>query len=77
MFIQDNYYYTCEVEDGQEDTEMTDSEKNEEFVPMFLTLEEAININATAPRINEMYDAMIERELRVLKLIAEQRNKEN
>ncbi len=72
VFIQDNYYYTCEVEDGQGATEMTVSEKNEEFVPVFLPVEEAIAINSSYTHFDDLHDVMVERELGVLKIIAEQ-----
>ena len=72
VFIQDNYYYTCEVEDGQGETEMTASEKAEEFVPMFMPIEEAIAINASYEHVDELHDVMVERELRVLQIIAGQ-----
>ena len=72
VFIQDNYYYTCEVEDGQEDAQFTANEKAEDFVPMFMPIEEAIAINASYEHYDDMHDVMAERELRVLQIIAEQ-----
>ena len=70
VFIQDNYYYFCEVEDIQMRPELTPEEIEEEFVPVFVDLREAIRINeACASREN---GTMIERELKVLKLIADE-----
>ena len=74
VFIQDNYYYFCEVEEGQEDTEFSDSEMKEDFVPMFIPLEEAIRINGEFSSDDPLYDSMIEREYMVMKLIKEAEN---
>lgn len=72
MFVQDNYYYFCDVEELQENVEFTADEIREDFVPMFMPIEEAIKINREFPHTNEMYDAMIERERRVMELIVEE-----
>ena len=74
VFIQDNYYYFCEVEEGQEDTEFSESEMKEDFVPMFIPLEEAIRINGEFSSDDPLYDSMIEREYMVMKLIKEAEN---
>ena len=72
MILFDNYYYFCDVEDSQETTEFTEDEIREDFVPVFMPIEEAIRINRDFPHTNEMYDAMIERERRVMEMIAEE-----
>ena len=72
MFVQDNYYYFCDVEELRENVEFTADEIREDFVPMFMPIEEAIRINRGFPHTNEMYDAMIERERRVMELIVEE-----
>ena len=77
MFVQDNYYYFCDVEDGQKNVDLTEDEIREDFVPVFLPIEEAIRINLDFPHTNEMYDTMIERERRVMEMIAEERETEN
>ena len=77
MFVQDNYYYFCDVEDGQKNIDLTEDEIREDFVPVFLPIEEAIRINRDFPHTNEMYDTMIERERRVMEMIAEERETEN
>ncbi|MBQ7990899.1 MAG: NUDIX domain-containing protein [Ruminococcus sp.] len=69
VFIQDNYYYFCEVEDRQEETELSQNEKEADFVPVFITLDEAIRINEEYAEHND--NTMIQRELRVLRLIME------
>ena len=72
MFVQDNYYYFCDVEELRENVEFTADEIREDFVPMFMPIEEAIKINREFPHTNEMYDAMIERERRVMEMIVEE-----
>ena len=72
MFVQDNYYYFCDVEEVQENVELTADEIKEDFVPVFMPIEEAIKINRDFPHTNEMYDAMIERERRVMEMIVEE-----
>lgn len=70
IFIQDNFYYFCDVEDSQELPQYSESEKREEFVPMFVDLDEAIKVNEEYGKENPL-DTMIERELRVLKMVQE------
>jgi 8-oxo-dGTP pyrophosphatase MutT (NUDIX family) len=69
VFIQDNYYYFCEAEDGQEQTQLSQNEKEADFVPAFMELQEVIRINEEFAKRED--HAMIERELRVFRLIAE------
>jgi 8-oxo-dGTP pyrophosphatase MutT (NUDIX family) len=68
IFIQDNYYYICDVDSQQIETEYSDNEKTEEFIPVWIDIAEAIKANEEYASTNS-YDSMIERELRVLKLI--------
>lgn len=70
VFIQDNFYYLCDVTEGQVPPQFTENEKKEEFVPCFVDLNEAIRVNEEYVKENS-YDSMIERELRVMKMIAE------
>ena len=70
VFIQDNFYYLCETEDGQEPTELSQEEKDEDFVPLFMEPGEVIAINEDYARREN--NTMIERELRVLRIIAEE-----
>ena len=69
VFIQDNYYYICDAEDRQESPVLTEEEICEDFVPAFMELDEVIAINEEYARRKN--NTMIERELRVLKMIAE------
>ena len=70
VFIQDNFYYLCDVTEGQASPLFTENEKKEEFVPCFVDLNEAIRVNEEYVKENS-YDSMIERELRVMKMIAD------
>lgn len=68
VFIQDNFYYFCEVEDIQEGLKLSPEEMEEEFIPVFMELQDAIKINEEyASHENDM---MIQRELNVLRMIA-------
>lgn len=68
IFIQDNFYYFCDVENIQEPPAFTSNEKAEEFIPCFVELLEAIRVNEEYVKANS-YDSMIERELRVMKML--------
>ena len=70
VFIQDNFYYLCDVENEQELPQYSDAEKREEFVPVFVDLIEAIRVNEEFEKANPS-DLMIERELRVLRMVQE------
>ena len=70
VFVQDNFYYWCDVENSQELPQYSDAEMREEFVPVFVDLAEAIRVNEEFVKENSL-NAMIERELRVLKMIRE------
>ena len=48
----------------------TQTRKKEEFVPYFVDLDEAIRVNEEYVKENS-YDSMIERELRVMKMLAD------
>lgn len=69
IFIQDNYYYLCQVEEIQLETEYTENEMKEDFVPMWVTLNEAIEKNEAFCNLNPT-NSMIQRELQVLKMVA-------
>ena len=65
IFLQDNFYYTCEIAD-QCERRLDDYEREEGFEPEWLTLDEAIKINA---EYSGKYADMILRERRVLEII--------
>ena len=55
---------------GVSQTPRVHNEKKEEFVPCFVDLDEAIKVNEEYMKANS-YDSMIERELRVMKMLAD------
>lgn len=73
IFIQENFYYTCEVEDEPQSQELDDSEEEEEFILEFVEPEVAIHVNNTSNHKEKVsvrtYAGMILRENRVLEMI--------
>ncbi len=77
-FVQDNFYYFCEAEEGAAAPDLTEKEKAVGFVPVFVEPEEAIAQNRAVLEseedLSETAAAMLEREIRVLEmLLAENR----
>lgn len=68
IFIQDNYYYTCEVYEEQGTPEFTREELSEEYEPRFMPLKEVIKINEDYVK-NFANDAMITRELLIMRML--------
>ena len=73
IFVQDNYYYLCEVEDTKVSQELDDYEEDEIFTLEFVTTEQAIYVNENADHQekaqSENFSGMILRENRVLEII--------
>lgn len=69
-FVQDNYYYLCDVEDTVEMQVLDDYEAEERFTLEFVTAEEAIKTNESYDR-GSMHRTMTERENRILQLLIE------
>ncbi|MBR5027056.1 NUDIX domain-containing protein [Candidatus Saccharibacteria bacterium] len=72
IHIQQNYYYTCEVEDEIGDQNLDDGEKSLEFVLKFVPVEEAIAANSAFENENTFMKQMAERERRVLEIIRDE-----
>ncbi len=70
VFIQDNYYYLCDVEDTQGNTAFSEQEQREGFIPVWVDLSEAIRVNEAYAKAHPG-DAMIQRKLKVLMLAAD------
>lgn len=68
IFVQDNFYYFCEVEDKQSDTAYSENEKKEDFIPMWVEISDVIKANKKYLE-NNAWNTMIEREVRVLEMI--------
>lgn len=72
IFVQYNYYYTCEVEREVGEQDLDDSEKEAGFALKFVPIDEAIAANG-AFRGSPMKQQMVEREKRVLEIIKDSR----
>ena len=74
IFLQDNYYYTCQVQDEITAQNLDDYEDEEGFILEFVTAERVIQTNRYADHgeknHDDMYALMIERDARVMELAA-------
>ena len=73
VHVQQNFYYTCKVEDEVGNQDLDDGEKDLDFVLKFVPLEEAIAVNAAFESDNAFMKQMAEREKRVLEMLKETR----
>ena len=71
IHIQQNFYYTCKVEDEIGSQELDDGEKVLDFVLKFVPIEEAIATNAAFESDDAFKKQMAERERRVLEILKE------
>lgn len=69
IHIQQNFYYTCKVEDKIGSQELDDGEKALDFVLKFVSIEEAITTNSAFESDNPFMKQMAERERRVLEML--------
>ena len=76
IFVQDNYYFICEAEDTIMEQELDDYEAEEQFTLEFVSIDHAVNVNATSNHLEKgdivTFQGMIERENRVLKMLEEE-----
>ena len=76
IFIQDNFYFICEVEDELGSQNLDDYEADEEFTLEFATIEHVIEVNKTANHLEkeevQTFQGMLDRENRVLELVKEE-----
>ena len=72
-FVQDNFYYFCDVEKKVESQNLDDYENEENFTLEFVSIEHALNVNYTHPHgeISNVYKMMIERDSKVLEILLE------
>jgi 8-oxo-dGTP pyrophosphatase MutT (NUDIX family) len=73
VFVQDNFYYLCEVLDGNIGQNLDDYESEEGFTLEYVTAEKVIETNRNADHgamnEDEFYQLMIERDARVMEMI--------
>lgn len=69
IHVQENFYYTCEVESEIGNQELEDDEKQLDYVLRFVPIEEAIATNAAFKSKNVFLEQMVKREKTVLEII--------
>jgi len=75
IFEQENFYYWCEVQEVIEAPEYDVHEIEEQYSLVYLTPEEAVRRNRTNDHADENGGVWIERETRVMELLAEELKK--
>ncbi len=70
IHIQQNYYYTCKVEDEIGEQNLEDGEKALDFVLKFVSIEEAIATNSVFESDNAFEKQIVERDKRILEMLA-------
>ena len=71
LFEQENFYYTCRVEDTILEQNLDDYERDAEFVLRYTDIHDAIRVNDVFSSDDSFDEIMIKRELRVLQIIRE------
>ena len=75
VFVQDNYYYLCDVQEGNTGQNLDDYESEEGFTLEYVTAEKVIETNRNADHgamnEDEFYRLMIERDARVMEIICQ------
>lgn len=76
IFMQENYYYLCDVEDDVSSQELDDYEAEEGFTLEFVTPEHAINVNNIGDHKEKVekqtFTGMLTRENRVLQMVIDE-----
>ncbi len=79
MFIQDNYYYFCDVEEEIQPQRLEQNEVEEQFVLEFVTLKDAIEANERHDHGekagNERFECIIQRETGVMHMLEKEGGK--
>ena len=71
VFIQDNYYYLCDVEDNVHEQKLDDYEKEEKFTLEYVSPKQVIDANK-ARASKEADQIMLERECKVIGILAQE-----
>lgn len=76
IFIQENFYYTCEAEEGLVSQDLDDYEAEEEFALEFVTPEHIIDVNENGNHLEKeeiiTFQGMLARENRVIRMLQEE-----
>ena len=70
-FVQDNYYFLCDVEDSIHSQDLDDYEADERFTLEYVEPDKAIFVNRNADH-GSKDQTMLEREARVLEMLKEE-----
>ena len=72
-FVQDNFYYFCDVGDQVQNQKLDDYEDEEQFTLEFISIEDAIKVNKNNHHreMSQVYTMMIERDTKVLEMLLE------
>ncbi len=68
VFIQDNYYYLCDVLDGITQQKLDEYEVDEGFTLEYVTPEQVVATN-TESKLKEVDGIMLEREIKVINIL--------
>ena len=71
IFIQDNYYYLCDVEDNVHEQKLDDYEKEEKFTLEYVSPKQVIDANKACAS-KEADQIMLERECKVIGILAQE-----
>ena len=71
VFIQDNYYYLCDVEDNVHEQKLDDYEKDEKFTLDYVSPKQVIDANKACAS-KEADQIMLERECKVIGILAQE-----
>ncbi len=75
-FVQENYYYLCEVESATVAQQLDDYEAEERFTPEWVEAAQAIAVNRQSrsgnPAFSPIYSIMLEREAKVLEMLTDE-----
>ena len=71
VFIQDNYYYLCDVEDNVHEQKLDDYEKEEKFTLEYVSPKQVIDANKACAS-KEADQITLERECKVIGILAQE-----
>ena len=71
VFIQDNFYYLCDVEDNVHEQKLDDYEKEEKFTLEYVSPKQVIDANK-ACKNKEADQIMLERECKVIGILTQE-----
>lgn len=73
IFLQENYYYLCDIKDYKISQKLDDYEDEEGFTLEWVTADHAIETNKNHDHHNYYMPTLIEREIKVLEMLKEEK----